>query len=118
MAESIIDTAIREVKEESGIDVELSGLLYVDQLVDAPYEGNANRVRFVFVARPIGGQLKQEEDEHSLTANWVSVSEISELDTRSPFVEKIVALYENKPGILPISSFHVMSEEDKKQERP
>ena len=118
IGESILDSAIREAKEESGIDVELTGLLYVDQLVEAPFEGNANRVRFVFLARHVGGQLKQEEDEHSLTANWFSISEIERLETRSPFVEKMIALYLLRPNLLPISSFHVLSEEDRKQERP
>jgi 8-oxo-dGTP diphosphatase len=118
VAESIAAAAVREAKEESGIDVALSGLLYVDQLVGAPREGGASRLRFVFVAEPLGGQLKQEADEHSLAAGWFPLSEIQKLDLRSPFVERMVALYAREPDVLPISSFHFLSPEDRAQERP
>ncbi|MBU0495284.1 MAG: NUDIX domain-containing protein [Chloroflexi bacterium] len=114
IGESITDTAIREVREESGLAVELTGLLYVDQLVEGP----ANRLRFVFVARPVGGQLKQAEDEHTIRAAWVPLSEIGELATRSPFVDRMVTLIASEPTVLPMASCHVLTEEDKVQERP
>ena len=108
-AESVVETAVREAKEESGIGVELFGLLYVDELLDARDGSTAHRLRFVFVAKPVGGQLKQEEDEHSLAADWFSSSELEGLDTRSPLVARMVALHERRPGLLPISSFRLLS---------
>ena len=118
IAEPIIDTVVREVKEESGIIIELDGLLYVDQLVDTHPQENINRLRFAFAARPVGGQLKREADKHSLKAAWFSAAEIQVLETQSYMVKKLVTLYESKPVILPISSLHVLTQEDKKLERP
>jgi len=92
--------------------------LYVDHLLSAPHRGDADRLRFVFVGKPTGGRLKAEEDEHSLQADWFSPAEMEELDLRSPFVERMVALFRRKPGLLPLPSFHTLSEEEKRQERP
>jgi ADP-ribose pyrophosphatase YjhB (NUDIX family) len=116
--ESILETAVREVKEESGLDVELTGLLYIDHLVHAAHEEAVDRIRFVFVGTPVGGKLKAEEDEHSLRAGWFSLPEIGALDLRSPSVERILAHHARKPGILPLASFHVVSEAERREERP
>lgn len=116
--ESILETAVREVKEESGLDVELAGLLYIDHLVHAAHGEAVDRIRFVFLGTPVGGRLKSEEDEHSLRAGWFSPAEIGALDLRSPSVERILAHHARKPGILPLASFHVVSEAERREERP
>jgi ADP-ribose pyrophosphatase YjhB (NUDIX family) len=116
--ESILETALREVREESGLDVTLKGLLYVDHLLSTPHEGDADRLRFVFVGKPTSGRLKTEEDEHSLRAGWFSPDEMAALPLRSPFVERVVALFRRRPELLPLSSFHTLSEEERQQERP
>ena len=56
--ELIQQVAIREAKEESGLDVELTGLLFLDQLSDPDPAGAGNRIRFVFLGNPAGGELK------------------------------------------------------------
>lgn len=116
--ESILETAGREVREESGLDVTLTGLLYVDHLLNAARRGNADRLRFVFVGRAAGGQLKTKEDEHSLRAGWFSPAEMEGLRLRSPFVARMVTLFGRKPDLLPISSFHTLSEAERRQEQP
>jgi 8-oxo-dGDP phosphatase len=116
--ESILETALREVNEESGLEVELTGLLYVDQLVDALHSDRPTRLRFVFAGRPAGGRLKEVADEHSLRAAWFSPAEIEGLALRSPFVQKMVALWTRPAAQLPMSCFYILSAEERRQERP
>ncbi|MBN1439345.1 MAG: NUDIX domain-containing protein [Anaerolineales bacterium] len=112
--ESILQTAVREIREETGIAAELTGLLYIDQMFD---EGGG-RIRFVFAGRAAGGGLKQIEDEHSLRAGWFDDEEAGRLDLRSPFMRKIIGLRRANPAGLPIGRIHVFTPEDYRSERP
>ena len=116
--ESIRDAAVREALEESGLTVELTGLLHVDQRIDPSADGHAERLRFVFLGKPAGGELKQTEDEHSIRAGWFSEVEIGGLELRSPFVRKIIDLYRRDPAILPIPKVHTLTPEEELLERP
>lgn len=116
--ESILETAVREAREESGLDVALTGLLYVDHLRTGYPEAGAGRLRFVFAGKATGGQIKSHEDEHSLRAGWFAPAEIETLPLRSPFVERMVTIFRHKPALLPLASFHALSEEERWQERP
>jgi ADP-ribose pyrophosphatase YjhB (NUDIX family) len=116
--ESILQTAVREVREESGILTEVTGLLYVDQRTGSAASGSANRIRFVFLGKPAGGALKQTEDEHSICAGWFSEEEINTLDLRSPFVRKVIGIFRENPSLLPIAKIHILTPEELLQERP
>jgi ADP-ribose pyrophosphatase YjhB (NUDIX family) len=116
--ESILDAAVREAREETGLAVELTGLLYLDQLTGSPESGSAGRIRFGFVGEAAGGTLKQTEDAHSIRAGWFSEEEIGRLDLRSPFVRKVIEIYRGDPAILPISKVHALAPEDRLLERP
>lgn len=115
--ESILQTAVREVREEAWILPELTGLLYVDQLVGST-AGNTNRFRFVFLGKAAGGELKQIEDEHSMYAGWFSEAEIENLDLRSPFVQKILKAHRENPVPLPITRVHILTPQDELLEKP
>ncbi|MBN1658642.1 MAG: NUDIX domain-containing protein [Anaerolineae bacterium] len=106
--ETVLDAAAREAREEGGLEVALAGLLYVDHLVAPEAEGFFSRVRFVFVARPTGGRLKVEPDEHSLRAGWFTPAEMGELPLRTPWVRRLVDLYSSGAPLLPMSSFRVL----------
>jgi ADP-ribose pyrophosphatase YjhB (NUDIX family) len=101
--EALVDAAVREVREEAGIDVTLTGLLHLDQL--AP-DGNRNpgRLRFVFCAQALPGALKSVPDDHSLRAAWFEVHEVAGLTLRAVNVAKMIALAQQSPAILPISA--------------
>jgi 8-oxo-dGDP phosphatase len=116
--ESIPDAAVREAREESGLEIQLTGLLYVDQRTGASPAGDADRIRFVFLGKPVGGALKQTGDVHSIRAGWFSEEEIGGLELRSPFVRKVLEIYRANPAILPISNIHVLTPEDRLLERP
>ncbi|MEQ7848147.1 NUDIX hydrolase [Nocardioides kribbensis] len=84
--ESVEQGVVREVKEESGYDVELGDLLGVDTYVIGPerrLNGSGRpmkAVRALFAARVVGGELTHERDGSTDEARWISVHEVGGLD--------------------------------------
>ena len=83
--ESVEEGAIREVREESGYDVELTGLLGVHSYV-VPPERRILRsrrpmraVRVIFTATVTGGELTQEVDGTTDEARWFALDEVAAL---------------------------------------
>jgi 8-oxo-dGTP diphosphatase len=85
--ETVQETAIREVAEETGYDVELTRLLGVDTFV-VPGEqrlhpaalGRAlKNVRVVFEGRIVGGELRHEADGTTDEARWIPLAEVPDL---------------------------------------
>jgi 8-oxo-dGTP diphosphatase len=113
--ESIRRTAERELLEETGILPELTGLLYIDQLVGTEAGG---RIRFVFLGKPAGGELKKTEDEHSMCADWFACEDIRRLDRRSPFLQRVVDVFHGGPAAMPIGGVHILTPEEISMERP
>lgn len=93
--ESAEEGAIREVREESGYDVELEGLLGVDTLATAPEdrivasERWQKNVRVVFRARVVGGELTHEVDGTTDEARWIPLADLGDLP-RIGLVRKFV----------------------------
>jgi 8-oxo-dGTP diphosphatase len=90
--ETVEQATVREVREETGFDVELVRLLGVDthvvgvgerpHVTDRPLKG----VRVVFAARVVGGELRNEVDGTTDEARWFSLDEVSSLP-RVPLVD-------------------------------
>ncbi|MCM4080063.1 NUDIX hydrolase [Paractinoplanes hotanensis] len=82
LGESLPETAVRETAEETGIDVEITGLvgIYTDPRHVVLYTSN-NEARqefsVVFTARPIGGTPTPSEE--STEVRWVPPAEIGAL---------------------------------------
>jgi len=78
--EQFEEAAIRETKEEAGVDVELTGILRVEF---SPMHRYA-RMRVIFMARPVSeDQLpKSMPDYESCGASWVTLEELQELPLR------------------------------------
>jgi ADP-ribose pyrophosphatase YjhB (NUDIX family) len=114
--ESLQAAARREVVEEAGIEVRLTGLLALDQRMLEPALG-PDRLRVVFAGEPCGGRLKQEADEHSLCAAWFEPGDLARLSLRTPFVARMVDLAASRPVLLPITSVDLMTADERRHER-
>ena len=82
VGENLIDGVIREVKEESGIDVIVSHLVGIYSNT-ATYEGYSGvkivptKVMFDFVCEPVGGELITSDETSD--SRWVSKEEVLDL---------------------------------------
>lgn len=87
--ESVEDGAVREVREETGYDVELTGLLGIETDVFAPDQrqhenGRALKaVRVFFSARIVGGELTAEVAGTTDEARWLPLADIADLPRTS-----------------------------------
>ncbi|MEU3494474.1 NUDIX domain-containing protein [Kitasatospora cineracea] len=82
VGESVSDTVIREVQEETGIDVEVLSIvgLYTDPNHVMAYDDGEVRQQFsiCFRARPVGGNLRTSSE--SKEVRWVSPADLPGLD--------------------------------------
>lgn len=82
VGENLIDGIIREIKEESGIDVTVSHLIGVYSNT-ATYEGHSGvkivptKVMFDFVCEPVGGKLATSNETSD--SRWVKKEEVLEM---------------------------------------
>lgn len=82
IGESVADAVVREVKEETGIDVEVTKLVGVFSNPDhvIAYDDGEVRQEFsiCFVADPRGGELRTSAE--SKEVKWVAPDDLGELD--------------------------------------
>ncbi|MFJ7725105.1 NUDIX hydrolase [Neobacillus sp. NPDC097160] len=74
--EDILDAACREVKEESGLDVNLTGTTGIYNFIS---NSNDQVILFHFTGEITGGSLKIEEDE-IIDSKWIKVTELMNFD--------------------------------------
>lgn len=79
--ESIVETVIREIREETGLDVEVTGLvgIYTDPKARIAYSDGEVRQQFTlsFRCRVLGGTLQRDSESQEL--RWVSRDELDGL---------------------------------------
>lgn len=85
VGENLMDGVIREVKEESGIDVEVSHLIgvYTNSAIYKWYDGVTDvptKVMFDFACKPIGGELCTSDETSD--CKWVAKEEVLEYITQ------------------------------------
>ncbi len=69
--ESLAQAAIRETKEETGLNIELTSLVGVYSRLSNMFTAHA----VLFTARPIGGEIKCQEGE-TIAVEWFAFDEI------------------------------------------
>ena len=85
--ETLMEGAVRETLEESGVRVRLTGVLRIEH---TPEDWRA-RLRAVFVGVPEGDTTtKQHADDESLGAAWVAIEELAAYPLRSREVEQLL----------------------------
>jgi ADP-ribose pyrophosphatase YjhB (NUDIX family) len=81
IGESVVQAAQREVNEETGVDVEVTGLsgIYSDPQHVIAYDDGEVRQEFslCFHAKPVGGELRSSSE--SKEARWVSPDSLQDL---------------------------------------
>ncbi len=98
--EGLAEAARREALEETGVPVELEGVL---RLEHTPRRG-FTRVRVVFVGRPAADvPPKREADEHSLGAAWVTLDAMARLPLRGPEVLRLCGSVRDEAPVAPLS---------------
>jgi len=93
LGESVADAAVWEVAEETGITVEITGLvgIYTDPGHVMAYDDGEVRQEFsvCFHARPLGGELRTDGTE-TKAAEWVDVDRVDELSIHPSMRLRIV----------------------------
>ena len=89
--ETAEEGAVREVREETGYDVELGALLGVQTRTAAPQDGGRwlRHVHIAFEARVVAGELTAEVDGTTDEARWIPRAEVAGLP-RSSQVRRFV----------------------------
>ncbi len=92
--------AVRELREETGYDVELGRVLGVDSHVIPAEERHHDRgrplrsLRVVFEARIVAGELTHEQDGTTDEARWIPLDEVVELH-RVPLIDTALGFWES-----------------------
>ena len=100
--ETVKAAAVREVREETGYDVELTRVLGVDSFVvpaaeNADANGRAYKsVRVVFEGLIAGGELTHETEGTTDEARWIPLAEVSSVP-RVPLVDVALELWRGAP---------------------
>lgn len=99
--ESLEQGAKREVREESGLEVELDGVIRFE--FTPAMGGRDARMRVFFLAHPVGGALKTTPDHESMGAAWVTLKDLDRLRLRAPEVREYFHYVANGGAIAPMS---------------
>lgn len=96
--ESIERTVVREVREETGLDVEVTGLvgIYSDPRAVIAYSDGEVRQQFTlaFRTKVLGGQLARDSESHEL--RWVAREELDTLNIHPSMRLRIDHYFENR----------------------
>ncbi|MEO1338352.1 MAG: NUDIX hydrolase [Myxococcota bacterium] len=85
---------IREVREETGLDVVSDGLVGVDSVHSRWSTGEMHSIRIVYRAHVVGGTLHDEVDESTDMAQWWHRNELTNIrvvDLVDTFIERAFA---------------------------
>lgn len=93
--ETIKQNAKRETKEETGLKVEIKGLVGI-YTRDAETNPDKKYVMPVFETQKTGGKLDVEDNQEIQDARYFKPKEIPELNLRSEITEKIIKDFQKR----------------------
>lgn len=88
--ESLADAARREVKEETGLDVELGPIVWTGEAIGPGEPPEWHFVLVDFVAQVVGGSLNAADD--ATEARFVPLDEVTDLDLTDTMYELVELL--------------------------
>jgi 8-oxo-dGTP pyrophosphatase MutT (NUDIX family) len=99
IGERLADTAVREVYEETGIDIQITGIvgIYSDPRHIIAYDDGEVRQQFniCFAAHPIGGSLRPSSESH--TVRWIPIDQLPDLPIHDSIRLRIGHALSNHP---------------------
>ena len=99
--ETLAEGAVRETLEESGVPVDLDGVLRVEH---SPTPEGTARCRVFFTAHPVDDTPPlSAPNEHSLEARWVTLADLDGLELRHPEVREVLAYVAGGGVVSPLS---------------
>jgi 8-oxo-dGTP diphosphatase len=105
--EKILNAAIREVEEETGFKISISGLLGIYNFISI---NNEHAIFFCYVGQVTTGILKYDNNE-IINVKWLSFDEINELSDDKlrthTLIRKVISDLKSKP-ILPLDIINDM----------
>jgi 8-oxo-dGTP diphosphatase len=105
--EKILNAATREVEEETGYKISVSGLLGIYNFISI---NNEQAIFFCYVGQVTSGTLKYDNNE-IINVKWLSFDDINELSDNElrthTLIRKVISDLKNKP-ILPIDIINDM----------
>jgi len=94
--EKILNAAVREVEEETGYKISISGLLGVYNFISI---NNDQVIMFCYIGEVVGGSLRYDNNE-IINVKWLSFDEIAELSDNKlrthTLIRKIISDLKNK----------------------
>ncbi|MBL8047604.1 MAG: NUDIX domain-containing protein [Chthonomonas sp.] len=73
------DAVVREVREETGYEIELDEVIGVDSIVFNGSERQVHSLRIVYTARVVGGAMRHELNGSTDRCEWFSLHALKEL---------------------------------------
>ena len=105
--ETIAAAALRETREEAGLDVALEGILRIEH---RPLPGARARVRVFMLARPVDDRPpKSAPDEHSLGARWATLAEVERLPLRG---DEVATLFRRVVEGAPVAPLALLTSDE------
>jgi 8-oxo-dGTP diphosphatase len=89
--ESLGDAAVREVKEETNLDIVVDKLVFVDDIL--PEDRHRHVVDVYFTAKVVGGELRLGADSYLREVKYFSVEDLATLPFYPKIADRIIEGY-------------------------
>jgi len=98
--ETVNEAVVRELKEETGLDIEPKGLLFVDEAVSN--DRTIHGLQLVFRGEAVGGAFHPKPEGQYLGAEFIEIEKLAEINFKpSVIAEEIASAYASGSRLAP-----------------